>query len=73
MKKQEAYGAEYNSKMMDIQKNILNAVNEQARANNYDIVISKDVVLYGGEDITGSLRTAVAAIKTPAKNNKKRK
>jgi len=71
--KREAYGAEYNSKMMDIQKNILNAVNEQARANNYDIVISKDVVLYGGEDITGSLRTAVAAIKTPAKNNKKRK
>lgn len=74
--KREAYGAEYNSKMMEIQKNIINAVTEQARVNNYDLVIAKDVVLYGGDDITNQLKSAVSAIKTtPAstKNNKKKK
>ena len=65
--KREAYGLEYNNKMMEIQKNILNAVAEQAKANNYDMVITKDVVLYGGDDITNNVKTVVSAIKTPAK------
>ena len=76
--KREAYGLEYNNKMMNIQNNILNAVAEQARANNYDLVLAKDVVLYGGDDITDSLKTKVASIKsstsakksTPAKKKK---
>ena len=66
--KREAYGLEYNNKMLNIQNNILNAVAEQAKANNYDMVLAKDVVLYGGEDITESLKAKVSAIKsTPAK------
>ena len=76
--KREAYGLEYNNKMMNIQNNILNAVAEQARANNYDIVLAKDVVLYGGDDITESLKAKVSAIKTtpsktPAKKATKKK
>ncbi|MBR6099330.1 OmpH family outer membrane protein [bacterium] len=67
--KREAFGQEYNQKMMSIQQNILNAVREQAMANNYDLVIAKDVVLYGGDDITESLKKSVAAIK-PAANTK---
>ena len=75
--KREAFGQEYNQKMMSIQQNILNAVREQAVANNYDMVIAKDVVLYGGDDITAQLKQSVSAIKPAAnkntKNNKKRK
>lgn len=71
--KREAYGAEYNKKMLEIQQNILNAVSEQARANNYDLVLAKDVVLYGGEDITDNLKSVVAAQKaTPTKAKKKK-
>ena len=71
--KREAYGLEYNNKMMAIQNNILNAVAEQARANNYDIVLAKDVVLYGGDDITESLKSKVSAVKTtPAKTPAKK-
>jgi Skp family chaperone for outer membrane proteins len=69
--KREVFGQEYNQKMLSIQKNILNAVREQAVANNYDMVIAKDVVLYGGEDITDSLKKVVSAVKPV--NNKKRK
>ena len=74
--KREAYGAEYNKKMLAIQQNILNAVAEQARANNYDIVLAKDVVLFGGEDITDSLKSVVAVKKadtTATSKNKKKK
>ena len=69
--KREAYGEEYNTKMMNIQQNILNAVREQAVANNYDIVIAKDVVLYGGDDITEQVKTVVSAIKPVAKTTQK--
>ena len=74
--KRELFGQEYNQKMMNIQQHILNAVREQAMANNYDMVIAKDVVLYGGDDITESLKTSVAAVKPATKsktNTKKRK
>ena len=57
--------------MMNIQQNILNAVREQAIANNYDIVIAKDVVLYGGDDITEQVKTVVSAIKPVAKTTQK--
>lgn len=69
--KREAYAQEYNSKMMSIQKNILNAVREYAQVNNYDMVIAKDVVLYGGDDITNDLKTKIAAIKPAEKTTQK--
>ena len=68
--KREIFGQEYNQKMMNIQQHILNAVREQAVANNYDMVIAKDVVLYGGDDITESLKASVAAIKPAAQKSK---
>lgn len=69
--KREAYAQQYNTKMMDIQNNILNAVREQALADNYDLVIAKDVVLYGGNDITPALQKKVSAI--PSTQAKKKK
>ena len=71
--KREAYGSEYNNKMQEIQNTILNAIREQAKANNYDIVIAKDVVLYGGDDITNELKTAVANIKVQKKTTTNKK
>ena len=71
--KREAYAQEYNTKMMDIQNNILNAVREQAVANNYDIVLSKDVVLYGGNDITPELKKSVSVVKSTTKQTNKKK
>ena len=68
--KRELFGQEYNQKMLNIQQHILNAVREQAVANNYDMVIAKDVVLYGGDDITESLKTSVAAVKPAASKAK---
>lgn len=69
--KREVFGQEYNKKMMEIQKNILNAVREQAVGNGYDLVLSKDIVLYGGEDITEPLKKSVASIGVKDKSKKK--
>ena len=64
--KRETYAQQYNTKMMDIQNSILNAVKEQALANDYDIVLAKDVVLYGGNDITPELQKKVSAVPKPS-------
>ena len=71
--KRENYAKQYNEKMVEIQNNILNAVREQAMANNYDMVIAKDVVLYGGEDITPMLKKSVSAVKSQPTATKKKK
>lgn len=65
--KREAFGQEYSKKMVNIQKNILNAVREQAIGNGYDLVLAKDVVLYGGDDITESVKKSVASVKPAQK------
>ena len=59
-----------------MQKNS-NQIASQAKLNNYDIVLAKGVVLYGGDDITEAVKQAVndsekAAAKTQT-NYKKRK
>ena len=43
---------EYVNKLSAIDASISKTVNEQAKAGNYNLVLSKGAVLYGGEDIT---------------------
>lgn len=42
----------YNDKLVEIDKNIKNQVAQKAKELNYNIVLPKNLVLYGGEDIT---------------------
>jgi len=43
---------QYNSKLSYIEEKLRKEIVESAKKNDYDIVISKNVVFYGGEDIT---------------------
>ena len=51
------------TKMQAIMNNISNTIQAQAKAKGYDMVITKGVVVYGGEDITDDVQKAL--------NNKK--
>ena len=42
----------YNDKLLEIDKNIKNQVALKAKELNYNIVLPKNLVLFGGEDIT---------------------
>ena len=57
--KREAIEKEYTTKLQAIDKSISAKITETAKANNYDIVLAKGVVLYGGTDITADLVKAV--------------
>lgn len=50
---------DYAKKLADVDKNISSTIEQKAKAANYDIVIAKGVVLYGGEDITNEIAKAV--------------
>lgn len=52
MTKREALEKEYSTKLHAIDTNISNAIVEHAKGNNYNLVLAKGVVLYGGNDIT---------------------
>lgn len=58
-KQKSAMDSEYNVKFAAIDKNIRNAVVEKARAMNYNIVLPKNMVLLGGDDITAQVASAV--------------
>lgn len=47
-----ALDASYNSKLTAIDNKIKTAVVEKARSMNYNIVLPKNTVLFGGDDIT---------------------
>lgn len=46
---------DYNSKLSEIEKNIIAEVAKTAKQNNYDYVFAKSVLLYGGDDITDKI------------------
>ena len=54
-KKKEAIAKDYASKIEVIEKDISNAITQQAKEKGYDMVISKGIVLYGGDDITADI------------------
>ena len=58
-KKKADMDKNYATKLSAIDANISNKINEQAKAGNYNIVLAKGVVLYGGEDITDTIIKAV--------------
>ena len=57
--KKAAMDKNYAEKLSNIDKVISAKITEQAKAGNYDIVIAKGVVLYGGSDITEAVKKAV--------------
>lgn len=57
--KRAAIEKQYAQKLAETDLAISNQIASVARANNYDMVISKGVVLYGGDDITATVKAAV--------------
>lgn len=54
-----ALDTSYNSKLTAIDNKIKTAVIEKARSMNYNIVLPKNTVLYGGDDITDQVSTII--------------
>ena len=59
LKKREAIEKEYTTKLQAIDKNISAKIEETAKTRNYNVVLAKGVVLYGGDDITEDIVKAV--------------
>ena len=57
--KREAIAKNYETKLLAIDKNISNVIDENAKANGYNLVLAKGVVLSGGTDITEEITKAV--------------
>ena len=57
--KREAIEKDYAKKLAETDAAISAQIANVAKANNYDIVISKGVVLYGGSDITAAVKASV--------------
>lgn len=58
-KKQEAIKSDYAKKLAKIDKSISATIQQEAKNQNYDLVLSKGVVLYGGTDITEAISKVV--------------
>lgn len=57
--KREANAKAYKTKLQAIDKSISDTINAQAKAMGYDMVLTKGVVLYGGDDITEAVSKVV--------------
>lgn len=57
--KRKTIEGEYAKKLSSIEKNINKAIKDTAEKNKYDVVLSKNVVLYGGDDITAEVSKIV--------------
>lgn len=53
--KRDKLEKEYTTKLTAIDKNISATIETQAKAKNYNLVLAKGVVLYGGDDITADI------------------
>ncbi len=58
-KKKVANSKDITKSLADIDKSVSSTISEYAKSKGYPIVISKNVVLYGGADITSDLIKAV--------------
>lgn len=61
--KKTAIEKNYATKLAAIDKSISNIIKNKAKEGNYNLVLSKNAVLSGGEDITAAVNAAVAALK----------
>ena len=57
--KKEKMDKEYATKLKSIETSITKVIAEQAKAKGYDMVITKGIVLYGGNDITDDVIKAI--------------
>ncbi len=53
--KKQAILKNYETKLLAVKDNIQTVVNNQAKTNGYDLILVKDVVLLGGNDITDEI------------------
>lgn|SRR5574344_802137 len=51
--------ADYANSLSNIEKNISGVISKKAKDDNYQIVLSKGIVLYGGDDITNAVKKLV--------------
>ena len=58
-KKKETITKDYAVKLKAIDKSITDTIAAQAQAKGYNMVISKGVVVYGGDDITADVAKVV--------------
>ena len=58
-KKKEAIAKNYQTKLQAIDKSISETIAQQAKLKGYDMVITKNTVLYGGDDITADIMKVV--------------
>lgn len=49
----------YRKDLKEIDNNMTKVIQEQAKSKNYDLVLSKSIVLFGGTDITAEISKAV--------------
>ena len=59
LKKQQALQKDYTEKLQKIDKDITAVIAKEANTQGYDVVLAKNVVLYGGENITGKIAKLV--------------
>jgi len=57
--KRIAMEKEYAQKLAETDADISNKISNVAKSNNYDIVLAKSIVLYGGADMTDAVKNAV--------------
>ena len=53
--KKEKMDADYANKLKELDESISSQIIAKAKADGYDVVLSKGIVLYGGTDITAEL------------------
>lgn len=57
--KRNTINKDYAKKLANVDKSISAVIAQKAKAANYDIVLAKGVVLYGGTDITAEITKSV--------------
>ena len=58
-KRHETMQKDYTAKLQKIDKDITAVIAQEAKSKGYDVVLSKNVVLYGGTDLTGAIARLV--------------
>ena len=59
IKKREAIAIEYRASLQVVDKSITETINATAKAKGYNMVISKGIVVCGGDDITEDVQKVV--------------
>ncbi len=58
-KKKEAIAKDYQTRLQAVDKSITDTISATAKSKGYDMVISKGVVVFGGDDITADVQKVV--------------